>query len=387
MSAAAEWGARATRDNTTRLVAAKLRLGCRPRRRAVRRASLVGIRVVARRSAGQPCGRHSRLTPPPQPRALVRGNRSATRRPSRACLAAPTPAGGRRGLAAVVRQHAGRHLSDGAASYDSDRRKKATPQRAAALHSPSHARRCSSSPDAAPHRRREAMIVRSYALLSPPVVARRPAAPVLTRFVPMCRAPAAQICIGPVCVPVGALVPTLIVFAHQRGWLRWLQPRWFDWKWYRTLLRKCVPHARHVMRPPLSRAVAARRRARMRCAARSALRTTHVRFRVSRGAPRGDAAALPARRPRRRWRRPRRSEGVAPPRDKGCAAVAARYKPLRCKIAHAAPLIHTRGSRRARMPSPWRVRAEPHLTAAPLTATRSPLCCLHSYSSACGPTA
>jgi hypothetical protein len=49
-----------------------------------------------------------------------------------------------------------------------------------------------------------------------------------------------QICLGPVCVPVGALAPTLIVFAHQRGWLRWLQPRWFDWRWYRTLLRKCV---------------------------------------------------------------------------------------------------------------------------------------------------
>ena len=61
---------------------------------------------------------------------------------------------------------------------------------------------------------------------------------------PLPRGCVAQICIGPVCVPVGALMPTLIVFAHQRGWLVWLQPRWFDWRWYRSLLRRCAPSAR-----------------------------------------------------------------------------------------------------------------------------------------------
>jgi hypothetical protein len=50
----------------------------------------------------------------------------------------------------------------------------------------------------------------------------------------------AQICLGPVCVPIGAFVPALIVLAHQRGWLLWINPGWFDWKWYRLQYRRCA---------------------------------------------------------------------------------------------------------------------------------------------------
>jgi hypothetical protein len=35
-------------------------------------------------------------------------------------------------------------------------------------------------------------------------------------------------------------VPALIVLAHQRGWLLWINPGWFDWKWYRLQYRRCA---------------------------------------------------------------------------------------------------------------------------------------------------
>jgi hypothetical protein len=54
----------------------------------------------------------------------------------------------------------------------------------------------------------------------------------------------AQICLGPVCVPVGALLPALVVLAHQRGWLLWINPRWFDYKFWWAKLRGCAPAAR-----------------------------------------------------------------------------------------------------------------------------------------------
>ena len=49
------------------------------------------------------------------------------------------------------------------------------------------------------------------------------------------------ICLGPVCVPVSALVPFLIVQAHQRGWLKWVDPNWFKWRWWRQKYRECAP--------------------------------------------------------------------------------------------------------------------------------------------------
>lgn len=49
---------------------------------------------------------------------------------------------------------------------------------------------------------------------------------------------AAQICLGPVCVPISAVVPALILLAHRYGWLMWLNPSWFDWRWYRQKYRR-----------------------------------------------------------------------------------------------------------------------------------------------------
>lgn len=34
------------------------------------------------------------------------------------------------------------------------------------------------------------------------------------------------ICIGGICVPLHLLIPALIILAHQKGYLKWLNPDW-----------------------------------------------------------------------------------------------------------------------------------------------------------------
>ena len=72
-----------------------------------------------------------------------------------------------------------------------------------------------------------------------------------------------KICLGPVCVPLTALIPFLIGLAHKRGWLKWVNPNWFSWRWVRLQYRRHGPRPGvvdpwHDMRTRLLRRAALR---------------------------------------------------------------------------------------------------------------------------------
>jgi hypothetical protein len=39
---------------------------------------------------------------------------------------------------------------------------------------------------------------------------------------------------------VTALLPFLISLAHRYGWLKWVDPNWFSWRWLKYQYKKCV---------------------------------------------------------------------------------------------------------------------------------------------------
>ena len=48
------------------------------------------------------------------------------------------------------------------------------------------------------------------------------------------------ICLGPVCVPLHLLIPFLLAWAHQRGWLTWIKREWVTLAWWTAAARRCV---------------------------------------------------------------------------------------------------------------------------------------------------
>lgn len=53
-----------------------------------------------------------------------------------------------------------------------------------------------------------------------------------------------QICFGPVCVPVTAILPLIIGFAHKYGYLKWVNPNWFSYRWLKYKYKQWCALAR-----------------------------------------------------------------------------------------------------------------------------------------------
>jgi hypothetical protein len=51
------------------------------------------------------------------------------------------------------------------------------------------------------------------------------------------------ICIGPCCVPLHALLPFLVGWAHRRGYLRWVRQEWFTYRWLKPRVKRAFGFA------------------------------------------------------------------------------------------------------------------------------------------------